>query len=317
MHSSSAGVLDQLPQGSRVLIVRLRSMGDCVLTTPAIRMLGEYRPDLRIGVVVETRFADIFRNNPAVCAVLPPSVPQVVRFRPRLCLNLHGGTRSQILTLASRARVKAGFSHHRGARLYRVRIPRAQEILGEERPVHTAEHLASAVFYLGCPRREIPRAQLFAAPPGRPRPYAVVHPTAAAAYKTWPPAGFLAVATRLRERHGLEVVFIGSAGDDMSPFRGYESLVGAPLGEVISLISGAACFVGNDSGPAHIAAAYDVPLVVLFGRREHEVTWAPWRASAARTLVDPEGIGRIAEAKVLEALEEALSRRGNGGYGGG
>ena len=34
----------------------------------------------------------------------------------------------------------------------RTKIPRAQEILGEERPVHTAEHLASAMFWLGVPR---------------------------------------------------------------------------------------------------------------------------------------------------------------------
>lgn len=44
-------VLDQLPAGSRVLLVRLRSLGDCVLTTPALELLGRYRPDLRIAVV--------------------------------------------------------------------------------------------------------------------------------------------------------------------------------------------------------------------------------------------------------------------------
>ena len=46
--------------------------------------------------------------------------------------------------------------------MYNVRIPRAQEILGVERTVHTAEHLASAMFYLGAPVGEIPRAKLVA-----------------------------------------------------------------------------------------------------------------------------------------------------------
>jgi heptosyltransferase-3 len=46
--------------------------------------------------------------------------------------------------------------------MYNVRIPRAQDILGVDRHVHTAEHLASAMFYLGVPRCEIPRARLFA-----------------------------------------------------------------------------------------------------------------------------------------------------------
>jgi heptosyltransferase-3 len=46
---------------------------------------------------------------------------------------------------------------------YNIRIPAAQEVLGEDRPVHTAEHLAAAMFYLGVPRCEIPRARLIAA----------------------------------------------------------------------------------------------------------------------------------------------------------
>ena len=287
-------------------------MGDCVLTTPAIQILAGARPDLKLGVVVEPRFAAIFEGNPAISAILEPSVMQVSRWRPLLCLNLHGGRLSQILTLASRASIRAGFAHHRGAFLYHVRIPRAQQILGEERPVHTAEHLASAMFYLGCPRQPVPRAQLFA-PTGPPRsPYAVIHPTAAASYKTWHAQGFVTVARHLRDKHGLEPVFIGSAADDMAPFQGFGCVQGAPLGEIKSLLKDAALFVGNDSGPAHIAAAFGVPVVVLFGRVEHQTTWAPWKASAARALVEARGISAIPAEQVLaaiDALAPAAERR--------
>jgi ADP-heptose:LPS heptosyltransferase len=184
-----------------------------------------------------------------------------------------------------------------------VRIPRAQEILDEERPVHTAEHLASAMFYLGCPRQEIPRAELFA-PGGTPRlPYAVIHAVAAAKYKTWDPQGFVTVAKHLRERHGLDPVFIGSAEDDMTPFKKFECVIGAPLSDIKSLLSRASLFVGNDSGPAHIAASFSVPLVVLFGRPEHQITWAPWQAPVARTLVDARGIFAIAAEQVIAAID--------------
>jgi hypothetical protein len=53
------------------------------------------------------------------------------------------------LTAASHARYRAGFQHFRAQWAYNLSIPRAQEILGEERAVHTAEHLASAMFWLG------------------------------------------------------------------------------------------------------------------------------------------------------------------------
>ncbi len=291
-------------------VVRLRSLGDCVLTTPALEILKGWRPDLQIAVVVEERFAGVFEGNAAISAILPPGAAAVRRFRPALCLNLHGGTRSMVLTALSGAPYRAGFAHHRGALIYNVRIPRAQEILGVERTVHTAEHLASAMFWLGAPVGEVPRARLFAeAAPAGP-PYAVIHPVAAAAYKTWRPEGFLAVARHLKEERGLEPVFIGAAADDLGRFAGFRAVQGAPLAEVKTLLAGAALFVGNDSGPAHIACAFGVPLVVLFGRPEHQVIWAPWRAAAAKTLKSGMGIKGIEVSEVLEAIGEVLTFRG-------
>ena len=164
-------VLERLAPGSRVAVIRLRSLGDCVLTTPALELLKSARPDLAIAVVVEPRFAAVFDGNPAVAAILPPEYGAVARWRAALTINFHGGTRSQLLTLASLARVRAGFAHHRGAALYSVKIPRAQEILGVERTVHTAEHLASAMFYLGVRVGDVPRARLFATPAKAARPY--------------------------------------------------------------------------------------------------------------------------------------------------
>ena len=285
-------------------------MGDCVLTTPAIKILNSSRPDVKIGVVVEPRFAAVFEDNPAISAILEPALIEVFRWHPVLCLNFHGGRRSQVLTLASRASIRAGFGRHRGSGLYHVRIPSAQEILGVEGPMHTVEQLAFAMFYLGCPRQEIPRAELFAQPCARRRPYAVIHPTAAARYKTWHPSGFVAVAKHVGDVHGLDPIFIGNSGDDMAPFKDFECVIGAPLGDIKSMLSGASLFVGNDSGPAHIAAAFSVPLVVLFGRIEHQTTWAPWRATASRTLADAGGIQAISTGQVTAAIDEVQSSRG-------
>lgn len=304
----STRVLDRVPRGARVLILRLRSLGDCVLTTPAIQLLKEARPDLSLGVVVEPRFAEVFAGNQAVERVLAPAYGAVAGWRASLVLNLHGGTRSMLLTVASMARWRAGFAHHKGARLaYNVPIPRAQQVLGVERTVHTAEHLASAMFYLGVPAAAIPRARLFAPAAAEAGPYAVIHPASAAVYKTWGAGGFLRVAEHLRAARGLEPVFIGAGNDDLAPFAGYSVVRGAPLREAMSLIGGAALFVGNDSGPAHIAAAYGVPVVVLFGRPEHRVIWAPWQAAKARTLCSAEGIHTLAVEEVLAAVDEVGS----------
>ena len=295
-----AGVLDRVPYGGRILVIRLRSLGDCVLTTPALRLLKRARPDAHIGVVVEPRFRPIFEGNPDIHPLFGPDLPAIRRFRPDLCLNLHGGTRSALLTASCGAAHKAGFAHFRNSFVYNVKIPTAQQILKVNRTVHTCEHLASAVFWLGVPMSEIPRARLFVdpAPSGQ---YAVLHPVASQPDKTWPPDRFYAVAEHLKQHFDLEPVFIGAAGDDLSAFRPFRTVVGAPLPTVKSLLQRAMLFIGNDSGPAHMAAAFSVPVIAIFGSSNPAI-WGPWRTTS-EILQHPAGIAHITAEQALAALD--------------
>ena len=291
----------ELPHGCRVAVIRLRSLGDCVLTTPALEILKRARPDVRLAVVVEDRFRPLFEANPDIDLLLGPTARELRLWRPHLCLNLHGGSLSARLTAISGAQLRAGFAHYRWQSLYNIRIPRAQEILGEERTVHTAEHLASAMFYLGAPRVEIPRAKLFAEASSAPRPYAVIHPVASQPDKTWRASGFLEAARFLSESLDLEPVFIAASGDNLGPFHEYRTFAGAPLSEIKSLLRGASLFLGNDSGPAHMAAAFGLPVVVIFGASNPAI-WHPWRTTAA-VIRNPAGIQSVTPHQVLDALE--------------
>jgi ADP-heptose:LPS heptosyltransferase len=269
-----------------------------VLTTPALEILKRCRPDLRLAVMVEDRFRAVFEGNPDLDEILPPALGALRRWHPLLCLNLHGGGRSAWMTALSGARYRAGFGHFRYRAVYNVRIPRAQEILGVERKVHTAEHLASAVFYLGAPICEIPRAKVVAsagtsAGTAGMSACATIHPFATTAGKTWGAGGFLAVAQHLKQS-GLEPVFIGGGGDDFSPFRAFRAVAGAPLSEIKRLIAGASLFVGNDSGPAHLAAALGVPAVVIFGASDPAI-WGPWR-TVSEVVTAPCGAAQVLDA---------------------
>jgi ADP-heptose:LPS heptosyltransferase len=183
--------------------------------------------------------------------------------------------------------------------MYNVRIPRAQDILHVDRKVHTAEHLASAMFYLGVPEREIPPAQLFTDRRRVSGTYAVIHPFASAPDKTWPATRFREVALHLRES-GIEPVIAGAASDDFADFAEFRTEAGAPLAEVKRLLAGASLFIGNDSGPAHMAAAFGVPAVVLFGASD-KVIWAPWKARADILAAEP--IGDIRVEQVIAAAD--------------
>jgi ADP-heptose:LPS heptosyltransferase len=103
-------VLENLRREGRAAIIRLRSLGDCVLTTPALEILKRARPDLRVAVMVEDRFRDIFEGNPDVEELLPPRLAALRGWRPDLCLNFHGGARSAWMTALSGARDSARVS---------------------------------------------------------------------------------------------------------------------------------------------------------------------------------------------------------------
>lgn len=292
-------ILEQLPPGSRVGVIRLRSLGDCVLTTPGLALLKRVRADLRIGVAVEERFSAVFEGSPAADHILAPTWQAMRRWKPQLCVNLHGGSRSQWITALSGARWRAGFAHHSFTFAYNVKIPRAQRILGVSRTVHTAEHLASAFFALGVPIQEVPRAQLGTAEPAARGRYAVLHPFASAPEKQWPAERFCEVARFLR-LWNIRPVFLAGPADEAAPFRTHE-VVQSNLAQAKAILSRATVFVGNDSGPAHIAAAFGVPSVVFFSTSNPAI-WGPWRTES-ELITAPDGLHKVNVSRVIAALE--------------
>jgi ADP-heptose:LPS heptosyltransferase len=97
-------------------------------------------------------------------------------------------------------------------------------------------------------------------------------------------------------------MILAGPADDAAPFSKFQVFRGAPLAEVKTLMSGANLFIGNDSGPAHIAAAFGIPAVVLFGSSD-PVTWAPWRTEA-RVLTSRGGMAEIAVYQVMAAADD-------------
>ena len=65
-----ASLLPSLPPEARILVVRLRSIGDIVLLTPALRLLKHWRPDLRVSVLIEAGFRELLEGNPDVDEIL-------------------------------------------------------------------------------------------------------------------------------------------------------------------------------------------------------------------------------------------------------
>ncbi len=317
-------LLPDLPPAARILVLRLRSIGDIVLLTPALHLLKSWRPDLRISVMVEARFRELLQGNPAVEEILVPgegagtgnllsrlAVIRSLRARAfSLCVNLHGGPTSRLFTRWSAAPWRIGFAHFRGASAYNILVPDARTIMNQP-SLHTAEHQAAAFFHLGLPRTEIPRAQVFCGAGqaawwdarrsslgvASGQPYAIIHPTAAYKTKEWAAEGFARIGEHLERNLRITPIYTCGPGespvlDEVEKASGasVKRLENIGLAQFAAALSGARLFVGNDSGPAHIAAALTRPLVVIFGSSSSPI-WGPWPRpdsnSAARVVQNP------------------------------
>ncbi len=344
--AEAAAILPELPRGAEVLLIRLRSLGDLVLETPAIRALHDWRPDLRISVLAEKRFAAVFEGNPGVVEVIHPqsflaTTSDLRRRRFPVVFNQHGGPTSALITGGSGAGSRVGWKGYQYSFLYNVKVPDAREFYARE-AVHTAEHRISQLFYTGLPRRILPASELYPQPdaaravtaaltslgiePGA--DYAVLQPGARTAGMRWPLSKFAAVARWLWKTQGIaSVVNLAARDEEMATVakREFEGLAVIPrtmdVRELIALTAGARLFVGNDSGPAHIASALDRPCVVIFSETDPE-QWGPRNArgkvvAAGATFAHPRGdkavmtrqerpVAAIPLGEVQEACEEVL-----------
>ena len=94
---------------------------------------------------------------------------------------------------------------------------------------------------------------------------AVIHAGASKKPRRWPLRRFLRVAAYLVER-GFEVrILVDEPLDTAFREPGVQMIQGLGLTELIEMIAGAGVFIGNDAGPAHLAAALGVPCFILYG----------------------------------------------------
>ena len=261
-------------------------MGDCLLLTGPVRALKEEFPEFRISVLVESRFASCFDGNPDFAEIIAlrrkSSAIALLNRRFHAVINLHGGPTSFVQScLAWGPRI--GLEQYQYSRLYQGLVPRP------ESTIHTAESTMSIFQWLGVRRPDSPplRYERHAAEAARVREalkdrnYAVIHPGSLLATKRWDSNRFAAVAASL-QRRGLTIALTGGPGEesvvgqvakDIAPSA---ILLGLTIPELAELIRGAQLYIGNDSGPMHLAAAVGTPTIAVWGSSDSR-RWQPWR----------------------------------------
>lgn len=300
----------------KILLVRLRLIGDVVFTTPVIRALRRHFPHAHLTYLVEPAAADVVRGNPHLDDVMiAPRRRGVARLADDLALarrlrrqrydiviDLHGGPRAAWLAWATAAPMRIGYTIAGRTWMYTHVVQRSPD-LSPRHSVLNQWDLLGPLGIDGCDaardavemaddpaamRRVDERLHANGIEPGD--PLAVIHVSAGNPFRRWPADSFAVLAAALARRdarfrvivisgpseHGAAAAIAEAAQERLGAAAPVVSSGAFDVAELRALAARASVYIGNDSGPLHIAATTGTPIVEILGPTLAERS-RPWR----------------------------------------
>jgi len=265
----------------RLLVLELWGLGDLVIATPFLRAAAE---NFSVTLIAKPYALELQpRLWPAV-TVIPFIAPwtafrdkyqlwrwpwrEMSALRRRLvaehfdfALSARWDPREHLALKLSGARERLGFPRLKSDRHL------TQELIRPEPLAHRVEswRVAGAALGLELP----PRAELFSRRTNR-SPVVFIHSGARLSLRVWPLEHFRTVANRLREKNFAVHIACDAEQLPWWQSQGENATVPGSVTALLKLIDQAGAFIGNDSGPGHLAAACGVPTFTLFGPQLHE-----------------------------------------------
>ncbi|HEY7801322.1 MAG TPA: lipopolysaccharide heptosyltransferase II [Dehalococcoidia bacterium] len=294
------------------MCVRLDTIGDVLMTTPAIRALKRGAADRRITLLTSHSGAEAARLVPEIDDVITYDAPWMKpesgsrrELEMAQLLRERSFDAAAIFTVYTQSALPASFLcrlagiplqlAHCRENPYALLTDWVRETEPETGIRHEVQRQLDLVATVGCTvdddrlSLEVPPAAthrierlLEDCGIDGSRPWCVMHPGATAASRRYPPGSFAAAADELA-RDGWRIVLTGAPAEAAlvaSVRRAMRapalSLTGAlDLGEMAALLASAPLLISNNSGPVHIAAAVGTPVVDLYALTNPQHT--PWR----------------------------------------
>lgn len=265
----------------RLLVLELWGLGDLAIATPFLRAATEQYSVTLLAKPFATALHS--RLWPAV-EVVPLAAPwtafrhkyqlwhwhwrELFQLRRQLVaqqfdygVSARWDPRDHLALKLSGARERLGFPRLNSRRYL------TQELIRPDPLAHRFEswRVAGAALGLKLP----PRAEIFSEPGARP-PVVLVHTGARLPLRVWPLENYQELIRRLRQKNFRVQI---ACDDDQSAWwqtQGETVVCPRSISELLAVIDSAGVFIGNDSGPGHLAAACGRPTFTLFGPQLHE-----------------------------------------------
>jgi lipopolysaccharide heptosyltransferase I len=314
-----------------ILIIKPSSLGDVVLALPALSALRKSFPDAEISWLIRPEFAPLIENHPHLDYIVlfdrkflgkawyrPGAFGSLVSLIHRLrqrkfdaIIDLQGLFRTASLAWLSGCKKRLGMANAREL----ARIFYTHKTTQEKDCIHLVDYYLKIIRSAGASETQAqfilpqdPAAadsihSLLTSRNIKPDNYAVFVPGSARSDKCWPIERFAALADKISSQFKLSIVATGTASEN-STVEKLQALTNIPitnfagltnLTELIALLRDAKLVVSNDTGPGHITAALDTPLVLIFGPT-NPARVAPYGRSHCIVAVEPNSRGFKADS---------------------
>ncbi len=286
----------------RILLIRLDRIGDLVCSLPAIKVLKDNFPKAKISILVKEETFDLIKDHPFINeAIIWQGIRRFKRRDWDLAIDLLMvySLKTAFLCWLSRAKYRLGFDIAGRGIFFNLRVKPKEE------KKHMVEHtldlirslplvanicdpldISKPLFYLKEDRKEEIKAWLKEKGIYEKDLLFVIHPGGYSPTQRWPEKKFARLIQTLMRNLKVKIVVIGTRkereivenvinqGADAKP--GISNILMAiswPLNRIVALIERADLFVGNNSGPLHIAWVQGKPTVSTMGPTDPELWW--------------------------------------------
>ncbi len=289
----------------KILIIRLSSLGDIVLTTPVVRSLKQTFPQSQIIFLTKIQYLDLLKNDPNISCLIGLDarnkhrgisgflklIRELKAFEFDLLVDLHANLRSFFFRHLLKAGTNIKYNKRWLARFLLVHF----KFLGAKSNP-TVDSYLEALKKIGINSSErCPQIFLDWKGEGFLKGFLIekriekhdivvgIHPGARWETKRWNEEKLAKVCQILLRQPKLKIALFGDQKDqeaiegvnlpaeDQKLFK----VMNLPLAEFMSLIKRCDCFVTNDSGPMHMASALGVPVVAIFGPTHPQLGFSP------------------------------------------
>lgn len=284
---------------NRVLVRVTNWLGDAVMNTPALGAIRAAFPQAEIVVVANPMVAELFSTHPYCDRVIVfdkkgahQGVAGMIRFahalrkeRFDLAILLQKAVEAAVMAFLAGIPLRMGYRTDGRGLLLTHRLPFSADI----RTRHHAEHYLHMLRYFGisggddrqlltCTAEELSWADECLGDSA----WVAINPGAAyGSAKRWFPERFAEVGDRLATEYGFRILLTGGPGEREIGQDIESSMTATPLNmvgktsvrQMQALLCRCRLMVTNDSGPMHMAAALNVPIIAIFGPTDHTTTY--------------------------------------------